>query len=358
MPAKPQLSSSRTNPRSAGLPRQPSVRRLDQPRQTDNAQVIFETLNARGTGLGALDLVKNAIFLQAQREVHRRRSTRREWEPTFEADDYWLAEVRQGRESAHGRLVPHALVCDGTGRGCAPTSCSTARKDILRGVNVRRGGADSAAVPGAASCGFRRFPAAPEALSSPEWRRSTRRHVPDCALPSFPSDLTSARRLRALSALESWLVDEPILPAHGEEPTTARSPASQGDQGRRRARRRRDRARVAVISGHNFGVPAERRSLGLERATSTDTSARRASACCFRGVASWISGPPAKTEAIGCPAATRSSTSCPQSIGRRTALPDDPTGLGREAARPRDGRRSTASESQLVTPTKLNSVAL
>ena len=31
----------------------------------DNAQVIFETLNARGTPLLALDLVKNAVFLEA-----------------------------------------------------------------------------------------------------------------------------------------------------------------------------------------------------------------------------------------------------------------------------------------------------
>jgi len=34
----------------------------------DNAQVIFETLNARGTPLLALDLVKNAAFHQAARQ--------------------------------------------------------------------------------------------------------------------------------------------------------------------------------------------------------------------------------------------------------------------------------------------------
>jgi hypothetical protein len=67
--------------------------------ETDNAQVIFETLNARGTGLGALDLIKNAVFLQAQRqkapanELHDG-----EWEPTFEQGNYWLEETRQGRE--------------------------------------------------------------------------------------------------------------------------------------------------------------------------------------------------------------------------------------------------------------------
>jgi hypothetical protein len=35
----------------------------------DNAQVIFETLNARGTPLLALDLVKNAVFLEASRQA-------------------------------------------------------------------------------------------------------------------------------------------------------------------------------------------------------------------------------------------------------------------------------------------------
>ena len=34
----------------------------------DNAQVIFETLDARGTPLLALDLVKNAVFQQAARQ--------------------------------------------------------------------------------------------------------------------------------------------------------------------------------------------------------------------------------------------------------------------------------------------------
>jgi hypothetical protein len=44
-------------------------------------------------------LVKNATFLQAQREGAPADSLHDDyWEPTFEADDYWLEEVRQGRE--------------------------------------------------------------------------------------------------------------------------------------------------------------------------------------------------------------------------------------------------------------------
>lgn len=63
----------------------------------DEAQVIFETLNARGTPLLALDLVKNAIFLEAGlgsveiEELHDR-----VWEPELGLP-YWREEIRQGR---------------------------------------------------------------------------------------------------------------------------------------------------------------------------------------------------------------------------------------------------------------------
>lgn len=63
----------------------------------DNPQVIFETLNARGTPLLALDLVKNALFLQAGRQG---RDTdplyEQVWRPQLD-DDYWRVERRQGR---------------------------------------------------------------------------------------------------------------------------------------------------------------------------------------------------------------------------------------------------------------------
>ena len=55
----------------------------------DNAQVIFETLNARGTPLLALDLVKNAVFQEAARHVANVDSLYEEvWKPQLE-DDYW-----------------------------------------------------------------------------------------------------------------------------------------------------------------------------------------------------------------------------------------------------------------------------
>ena len=63
----------------------------------DNAQVIFETLNARGTPLLALDLVKNAAFHQAARQGADTDTLYEQvWRPQLD-DDYWRQERRQGR---------------------------------------------------------------------------------------------------------------------------------------------------------------------------------------------------------------------------------------------------------------------
>ena len=63
----------------------------------DNAQVIFETLNARGTPLLALDLVKNVVFALA---ANQGRDTdvlyEQVWRPQLD-QDYWRQERRQGR---------------------------------------------------------------------------------------------------------------------------------------------------------------------------------------------------------------------------------------------------------------------
>src|SRR5207237_7251295 len=63
----------------------------------DNAQIIFETLNARGTPLLALDLVKNVVFQEAERQSLDVESLYYDvWE--FELDQaYWRTEVRQSR---------------------------------------------------------------------------------------------------------------------------------------------------------------------------------------------------------------------------------------------------------------------
>ena len=60
----------------------------------DNAQVIFETLNARGTPLLALDLVKNAVFHEASRRGLDVDTLYREvWQPQLD-EDYWRVEVQ------------------------------------------------------------------------------------------------------------------------------------------------------------------------------------------------------------------------------------------------------------------------
>lgn len=62
----------------------------------DNAQVIFETLNARGTPLLASDLIKNSLFQQATlqhlkiEDLYESR-----WKPLD--DDWWRVKVPQGR---------------------------------------------------------------------------------------------------------------------------------------------------------------------------------------------------------------------------------------------------------------------
>ena len=64
----------------------------------DDAQVIFETLNARGEPLLPADLLRNYIFLRAARlDEHPEELYRRYWSP-FD-DDFWREETRQGRLS-------------------------------------------------------------------------------------------------------------------------------------------------------------------------------------------------------------------------------------------------------------------
>lgn len=63
----------------------------------DNPQVIFETLNGRGTPLIALDLLKNAVFLKAERQnAETDQLYAQYWAPELDRD-YWRDERRAGR---------------------------------------------------------------------------------------------------------------------------------------------------------------------------------------------------------------------------------------------------------------------
>ena len=75
----------------------------------DSPQVIFETLNGRGTPLIALDLLKNAVFLEAAREdVDTDQLYNAHWAPELDRD-YWRETAGQG----------------GFSRRTATCSCST-----------------------------------------------------------------------------------------------------------------------------------------------------------------------------------------------------------------------------------------
>lgn len=66
--------------------------------ENDDAQVIFETLNALGTPLLPADLVKNFLFHLAEGQGHDTTQLyKRYWEVFDTEKSYWREEVRQGR---------------------------------------------------------------------------------------------------------------------------------------------------------------------------------------------------------------------------------------------------------------------
>lgn len=64
--------------------------------QDDDAQVIFETLNARGEPLLPADLLRNYIFLRAARRGELQEELYNEYWQRFD-EDFWRVEVKQGR---------------------------------------------------------------------------------------------------------------------------------------------------------------------------------------------------------------------------------------------------------------------
>lgn len=62
----------------------------------DDAQVIFETLNARGEPLLPADLLRNFIFLRAARRGEPQEALYKQYWASFD-DPFWRVEVKQGR---------------------------------------------------------------------------------------------------------------------------------------------------------------------------------------------------------------------------------------------------------------------
>jgi len=64
--------------------------------QDDDAQIIFETLNARGEPLLSADLLRNYIFLRAGRNMEPQEELYEQYWQKFD-DSFWRKEIRQGR---------------------------------------------------------------------------------------------------------------------------------------------------------------------------------------------------------------------------------------------------------------------
>ena len=107
-----QITSWVTDDDSSSPPESPPIKQFEALRVTigdllklvsirledgDNPQVIFETLNGRGTPLIALDLLKNAVFLKAEREnAETDKLYAQHWQPELD-HDYWRDDRRAGR---------------------------------------------------------------------------------------------------------------------------------------------------------------------------------------------------------------------------------------------------------------------
>ncbi len=183
----------------------------------DNAQVIFETLNARGTPLLALDLVKNAAFHEAARQgcdVDRLHED--VWKPQLD-DRLWRKVRRQGRlKRAQGELfLMHWLAMKLRESVPATELFATFRKEILNRQptpdmdGVIRELNQHAAV-------YRDFDNQPagsaEALFFERLASLDVTTFMPLALLLFTDPAVSPEcRRRALAAIESWLVRRNLL---------------------------------------------------------------------------------------------------------------------------------------------------
>ena len=183
----------------------------------DNAQVIFETLNARGTPLLALDLVKNATFHEAAKQGSDvDRLYNEVWKPQLD-EEYWRTERRQGRlfRPQADLFLMHWLTMK-LGRVIPATELfAIFRKDVLQAP----GHPSAAEVIGelcndaAIMRSFETQPAgSPEALFFERLGYMDTSTVLPLILVLFREKrLSSERRRRALRILESWLARRSMM---------------------------------------------------------------------------------------------------------------------------------------------------
>ncbi|MEX2211237.1 MAG: DUF262 domain-containing protein [Gaiellaceae bacterium] len=185
--------------------------------QGDNAQVIFETLNARGTPLLALDLVKNAVFHEAARQgLDVDHLYENVWKPELD-DDYWRAAQRQGRlfRPRADLFLMHWLTMKLRRITPATELFTTFRKQILQASPppqmdelIREVCRDAQTMRGFDSMP----PGSDEALFFQRLASLDITTVLPLVLLLFRQpDLREDRRRRALKILESWLVRRSLL---------------------------------------------------------------------------------------------------------------------------------------------------
>jgi hypothetical protein len=177
----------------------------------DNAQIIFETLNARGTPLLAVDLVKNLLFQRLGPGVDLEDLYRRYWSK-FDEDE-WRKDVRQGRLNRPKAelFLMHWLAMKRTEEVGAHYLFP-----VFRQLLEEQPQANVSAVMNEFSVDadiFQSFESMAE--GSPEKRFFARLRIMDVGtvLPLLlflfrqdPLELSESKRRRALEILESWLV--------------------------------------------------------------------------------------------------------------------------------------------------------
>ncbi len=182
----------------------------------DNAQVIFETLNARGTPLLALDLVKNSVFLEASRQgLETEELYEERWKPEFDATDmekYWRTERRQGRlmRPVAELFLMHWLTMRTERVVPATELFTTFRGRVLDGASTEPIGAliDRLCRDAETMRGFDHLE--PGSVEATFFRRleilDTTTLIPVVLLLFTEPAVDPERRIRALRMIESWLV--------------------------------------------------------------------------------------------------------------------------------------------------------
>jgi hypothetical protein len=178
----------------------------------DNAQAIFETLNARGTPLLASDLIKNLVLqIALQRGLSVQSLYDKYWH-AFDEREYWRADVRQGRLT-RPRIdvyLYYWLIM----REAKEVSIQDVFPEFRKHVETQHN--DIEAVLADLSRSGRTYqrlddikPMSPEGTFIYRWRTLDAQALTPVVLWLFDQPLglvSSCERLRALRAIESWLV--------------------------------------------------------------------------------------------------------------------------------------------------------